>query len=358
MNIFHTSSLPSFYHFFYITVATIICAALCLAFPWIYIFLCAAIFTFGAISWHQKSFLLTWGSFACAGMLISLQYDQRNHFYFEKNFSNKIIHITGKIDDVEVKNGIKSITLTTTSINDYRTHNTTPYKILIHIRHKTRFLSVGDTIHLYPIEIKTPKASGYDRYLKKEGIFASIYISDATKIHIITHPPAESSSIYRVSKKLEYTSSLLFNALFFGKKSSHATYHKLKQYFNAWGIGHYLARSGLHVTLLFILILSLLSYIPLPWYTKQGFLLTSLGILFLYTISSTSFIRACVFYTLSLICNILKVQIQPLHLLNLTLLGMIIYNPYLVIFLDFQLTFLATYILMWLGYLRGIKNNS
>ena len=358
MNIFHPSSLPSFYHFFYITVCTIICAALSIAVPESYLCILPAVAIFGAISWYQKSLLQTWMALACAGMLISLHYDQRNHLYFQKNFSNKIIHISGKVDDVEVKNGIKTITLTTTSINDYHIHSTHPYKVLIHIRHKTRFISVGDTIRLHPIEIKPTKASGYDRYLKKEGIFASIYISDATKIHIITHPPAEYSSIARVSKKLDYTSSLLFNALFFGKKSSHAAYHKLKQYFNFWGVGHYLARSGLHVTLLFILILSLLSYIPLPWYTKQGFLLTSLGILFLYTVSSTSFIRACIFYTLSLLCNLLKVQIQPLHILNLTLLGMIMYNPYLVFFLDFQLTFAATYILMWMGYLRGIKTKN
>lgn len=358
MNIFHESSLPSFYHFFYITVGTIICAALCLAFPFLYVFIFTAIIAFGTLSWYQKSYLLTWGCIACAGMLISLYYDYQNHLFFQKNFSDKIIHITGKVEDIEVKNGIKTVTLTTTAMSDYRMHSTLPYTILIHIRHKTKFISVGDMLHFYPIEIKTPKASEYDRYLKKEGIFASIYIPETTNIHMITHPPSENSSIHRVSKKLEYIPSLLFNALFFGKKSSHAAYHKLKQYFNFWGIGHYLARSGLHVTLLFILILSLLSYIPLPWYAKQGFLLTSLGILFLYTVSSTSFIRACVFYTLSLLCNILKVQIQPLHLLNLTLLGMIIYNPYLVVFLDFQLTFLATYILMWLGYLRGIKNNS
>jgi len=281
-----------------------------------------------------------------------------NHRLFDITFSQKQIHITGIVEDVEVKNGIKTVTITSTALNDYKSYSTHAYKILIHIRHKTKFISVGDVIHLYPVEIKPAKASGYDRYLKKERIFASIYIPESTKIHIITHPQKECSTISRVSKKLAYSTSLLFNALFFGKKSSHAFYHKLKQYFNFWGIGHYLARSGLHVTLLFIILLSLLGYIPLPWYIKQGFLLASLAILFLYTVSSTSFIRACAFYTLSLLCNLLKIQIQPLHILNLTLLGMIIYNPYLIVFLDFQLTFLATYILMWLGYLRGIKKNS
>ena len=357
MNIFHESSLPSFYHFFYITVAMIACASLCIALPFAPVPLCILILIIGAASWYKKMHTITWSSIACSLMILNLEYDHHRHLFFQQNFSNKKIHITGKVEDVEVKNGIKTITLKTTNIHDYRIHSTHPYKMLIHIRHKTKFISIGDTIHFHPIEIKNTKASGYDRYLKKEGIFASVYISETTHMHILTHPQSESSTVTRVSKKLEYRSSLLFNALFFGKKSSHATYHKLKQHFNYWGIGHYLARSGLHVTLLFIIILSLLGYIPLPWYAKQAFLLGSLLILYIYTISSTSFIRACVFYTLSLVCNLLKVQIQPLHLLNLTLLGMIIYNPYLVMFLDFQLTFLATYILMWLGYLRGIKKN-
>lgn len=358
MNIFHSSSLPSFYHFFYITITAILCAALCLYFPFLLLPISLAVIIFGYISWYQKSNIQMWGSIACAALLINLYYDTYRHEIFEKNFSNKLIHITGKVEDVEVKNGIKTITLTTTSIHDYQTHSNHPYKILIHIRHKTKFIPVGDILHFYPLEIKPTKASGYDRYLKKEGVFASIYISDSTKIHNITHYQSQDSSIKRVSKKLEYQASLLFNALFFGKKSSHATYHKLKQYFNIWGVGHYLARSGLHVTLLFIFILFLLSYIPLPWYVKQGFLLASLGFLFFYTVSSTSFIRASMFYTFTLLCNLLKVQIQPLHILNLTLLAMIIHNPYLVFFLDFQLTFAATYILMWLGYLRGIKSNS
>lgn len=357
MNIFHESSLPSFYHFFYITLGTITCAALCLAFSSLYTGIFAGMITVCLASWYKKQYLISWICISSIFMLTSLYYDNRNHRTFDEIFTHKKIHITGKVEDVEVKNGIKTVTITSTALNDYTIHSTQAYKMLIHIRHKTKFISVGDVIHLYPIEIKPSKASGYDRYLKKEGIFASIYITPATKMHIITHPESQPSTITRTSKKLSYKASLLFNALFFGKKSSHATYHKLKQYFNFWGIGHYLARSGLHVTLLFIIILSLLGYIPLPWQAKQGFLLTSLVILFLYTVSSTSFIRACIFYTLSLICNLLKVQIQPLHLLNLTLLGMIIYNPYLVAFLDFQLTFLATYILMWLGYLRGIKKN-
>ena len=358
MNIFHESSLPSFYHFFYITLGTILCAALCLTFPSLFLYICSAVIIVGAISFYKKYIVLAWSCLACFGMLISFYSDYQNHTSFEKNFVNKKIHLSGKVENVEVKNGIKTITMTTTTLNDYTTHSSYAYKILIHIRHKTKFISVGDILHFYPIEIKPSKASGYSTYLKKEGIFASIYIPETTTMHIITHPKSENSTIERVSKKLEYTSSLLFNALFFGKKSSHAMYHKLKQYFNFWGIGHYLARSGLHVTLLFIIILFLLGYLPLPWQAKQGMLLSSLVILFLYTVSSTSFIRACIFYTLSLLCNFLKVQIQPLHLLNLTLLSMIIYNPYLIVFLDFQLTFLATYILMWLGYLRGIKKNS
>jgi len=319
---------------------------------------CSAIPLLAFFGWYYRFNILLWICIANAAVLLSLYFDHHQHAQFEKQFFNKPIHLTGYVQDVEIKNGIKTITLITTQIHNSQAYTHHPYKILIHIRHKTQFIPLHDILEISPVTFFTPNTSGYDRYLKKEGIFASAYIPTQTELHILSHASYTPSSIERLSNKMRYFPSLLFKALFYGKKPTHTAFSNLKQYFNYWGIGHYLARSGLHVTLLFILLLFLLGYIPLPWYIKQGILFGALILLYISTVSSTSFIRACIFYILASICNILKIPFHPLHILNLTLLGMIIYNPYLIGFLDFQLTFSATYILMWLGYLRAFTPNS
>jgi len=49
-----------------------------------------------------------------------------------KRFSDKKLRITGTVEDVEVKNGIKTVTITSnSSMNEwYTAHSTQPYKVL------------------------------------------------------------------------------------------------------------------------------------------------------------------------------------------------------------------------------------
>ena len=139
----------------------------------------------------------------------------------------------------------------------------------------------------------------------------------------------------------------LYLSIFCGKKIKSETTTKMKELFQYWGISHHLARSGLHLVILISLLLFLLSFIPCSAFRKQWFVIIMLCIYYATTYPSVAFMRAFYMYMFYTLCKQLYVPSNPIHILLVTTLLVLSMNPHHLFFLDFQLSFSITLLILW-----------
>jgi len=206
----------------------------------------------------------------------------------------------------------------------------------------------NDQIHIEQISFKEPQSESYKKYLLKESIHATafsqklIYTLQAKNV---SHAQLLKNKLHqleeRIYKKLSKNSQILFGSLFLGSKR-YLESTDLKNHFNTWGINHFLARSGLHVSIIIFLILFISRLCQLTFFAST--IMTSLSLIFYisFSYSSISFFRALASSFFMLWGLAFKVPVNLLHILLISLMLFILYNPFYVFFLDFQLTFLLT----------------
>ncbi len=220
-------------------------------------------------------------------------------------------------------------------------------------------IQVGDTIKLPAIKLHQKNPSEYDQYLIKEGINSSLFkdLSESTTIH---HPT------FCMTRWLHTTRNYFFNAMITKMSSPTATlfaslfcgqtkvnFYESTQWaylFRAWGLSHYLARSGLHLALFIYIWIMLLRHIPCAFFFKQllPFILTLIyGLL---SWSSTAFYRALITFGLYTWATVHKRRTNFLHILALVCIITLTYNPINLLFLDFELSYGLTLALGWFNY--------
>lgn len=177
----------------------------------------------------------------------------------------------------------------------------------------------------------------------------------AKNIVVIYHPDwsikryiAQKRNYFWLSfeKKLSPQTFRLTSIIFFGKSINDELQQHIRTDFVQWGVAHYLARSGIHLILMLILINALLSFFLLSIYTRT-IITTLIGLFyFCFSWASIPFIRACFALGGYQMCHLLKIPINTLHILHLTLIAGLIIDPLIIVCLDFQLTFALTYALI------------
>ena len=217
-------------------------------------------------------------------------------------------------------------------------------------------IQVGDTVILENIEIMPPKTNSPAFYFARNNILATIKTGRFPGT-VIERPDysiqrslvnTRNNLLDKLRSKLSPRAYAFFVSLFFGKSLGDRTEHNtLWEWFNNWGIAHYLARSGLHIMLLIGLWRFLLVLSPLSYRTKEvALLLLSFGYAGL-TFMSISFARALLMFSIYQICRILLLPYHGLYCCVLTCFILLIYNPIELFALDFQLTFLITSALLF-----------
>lgn len=150
-----------------------------------------------------------------------------------------------------------------------------------------------------------------------------------------------------IKTHLSSTTAKLVSAMVLGYKIARDhEWFDIQDNMQKWGIVHYLARSGLHVTLVIILLLSILGWIPLHIRIKRLAAVLLLTIFALLTWMSVSFQRALTTFFLGIFAQSFYLPIQSLQLLCASALLICIINPWHIFFLDFQLSFLMTGLLI------------
>ncbi len=212
-------------------------------------------------------------------------------------------------------------------------------------------LALGALVELKDIYFQPPQKRTYKNYLLKESIHATTYCT-ALNHKIIKDDFGYRTQMQRlavniesrISKKLSNISRILFSSLFLGsKKYAEIDSALIKDPFNKWGLNHFLARSGLHVSLLLFLIFFVLRLSSLRVIYSNIITVAFLCIYTALSYTSISFARSLLMALVAIWCTIQRVPVNLLHILLITLIALLLYNPFSVLFLDFQLTFLLTF---------------
>jgi len=225
-------------------------------------------------------------------------------------------------------------------------------------------LAIGDYIEARNLKIKKPNESDFRNYLFKEGVAGTAFIQFFDPI-VIKRPSysftrwayqVTTNALKKLKRKMSRSTFAFFSSLFIGdKKSVKKTIETQAPLFKEWGIAHHLARSGLHLMLFIILWQLLISLLPFSFFLKTA-LITLLSVFyFILTPWSISFIRAFQLFIFYKLCIILDWQINPINILCVAFLLTLIYNPFQLFFLDFQLSFYCTFCLAWLAHLNRQK---
>lgn len=224
----------------------------------------------------------------------------------------------------------------------------------------------GDTIRLQNVQFKKPKNEAFCIYLYKSNMHATIFLNNKHQIEILDRPAFsifrfiynQKQRIYnKIKTQLNSRTLTLFSSLFLGGKQGRVTCIELnKKQFQYWGISHYLARSGLHVMIFIMLWGFLLRFIPMPIKLRHTILLITLLIYSILTTSSISFVRALLMFIVYTVYIFCEWSPSMLHILMLITTGLLLYNPFILFGLDFQLSFGITFALLWYNHINLIHN--
>lgn len=240
----------------------------------------------------------------------------------------------------------------TNATNDTSTFTTR----LIAYAPKIEDLQVDDVVKIEGIIIKKNNNKDFEKYLIKEQIGAIVFAPNLTcttikrptlsfKRWISSYRDSLSKSL---AKKISPQQFQLFESIFLGKNNKQSEDMKeVKNLCLHWGISHYLARSGLHLLLFIFLWNFLLSLVPIHIFYKNSILLIICFLYAAFSYSSISFYRALLMILVSKSCNIFLVRISSMQTFLLVTCFLLIYNPFYLFFLDFQLSFLLTFAIIF-----------
>jgi ComEC/Rec2-related protein len=189
------------------------------------------------------------------------------------------------------------------------------------------------------------------------GVCAAIYVWDNSfkqfPQYIIEKIQEKKESIVDAAQKsLDPISYYFFSAIALGNVDNSQLYYDALC--KKWGIMHYLARSGLHIVLILQFIMALLVCVGLSY--KRARIGSLVFLLFFYCLSfpSLPFQRALITSILQYVALSSNKNTTPLFLFCLCTLLFLLYNPFYVINLGFQLSFFITGILIAIS--RKYKN--
>ncbi|MFN6039839.1 MAG: ComEC/Rec2 family competence protein, partial [Bacteroidota bacterium] len=201
-------------------------------------------------------------------------------------------------------------------------------------------------------EPKNPGEFDYKNYLASKNIFHSVYLKAGSfrkieqneklsLIHFATKLKIKLLSILK-SNFSEPSEFSIISALLLGYDDEISS--DLSNAYAATGTIHVLSVSGLHVGIIYILLGYIFSFLDQLKYGKTlRFFTVISGIWFFAMLSglSPSVVRAALMCSLFLFAEILRRQTQPLNTLLASAFLILYYDPYLILDIGFQLSYLA-----------------
>lgn len=239
-------------------------------------------------------------------------------------------------------------------------HNWLPTSFSAYIYSKRRIYGrTQDIVECGPLTIKEPADKDFKLYLQREGVLATAFpqklrykIKKRPTFSILNWIFWQRELLQiKLRKKLSKQTFSLFSSLFIGnRKPVSIELSGYKKHFKKWGILHHLARSGLHLIVFIMIWHYLLNLLPLSFAKKHFFISLLILFYFLFSWSSLSFLRALIVYTIYKIGTLTQSKVHPIHTICSACLVLLIHNPFHLFFLDFQLSFLLSFFLLWIAH--------
>lgn len=159
----------------------------------------------------------------------------------------------------------------------------------------------------------------------------------------------------RILNKMSELTRSFYGLIFLGYRQREVPV-SLRELFQAWGISHYLARSGLHLTIFSYFCFFIFFLLPFGLFWRYLVAVAISVVYYLLTYASVSFLRAELMFVMAMFAKIFLRQSQQLHFLILTCMLVLLFNPYQLFALDFQLSFSLVFaLLMVASFLAGDK---
>lgn len=306
-----------------------------------------------AIAWRLDNMWLLRSSLFITGVLSSAWYTQqtltarRNQQIFYARHTLDII--ADVVDITPTKNNRHMLGLNVRAFRFNAQQVWQPTNARIMLCTSPANMAIGDKIFVETLICQSFNAEDPPRnYLTACSFFAkNISIMSHQHWSLRRFITTQRNSFWQsLEKKLSPQTFRLISIIFFGKSTNDGIQQTLRADFVQWGVAHYLARSGIHLILILILINALLSLFLLS-ITTRTIITTLIGLVyFCFSWVSIPFVRACMALGSYHICHLLKIPINTLHILHLTLITGLIIDPLAIACLDFQLTFALTYALI------------
>lgn len=206
-----------------------------------------------------------------------------------------------------------------------------------------------------PLTNTNPKLFNYKLSLLTEGIFVTTTIKESSILQVNKPKPSlrlriKDNFIKKIEKTFDQNltakNSNIMKSIILGKYS-YLEEEDLNR-FRDLGLAHILAVSGLHIGIIAGVLILLFSYIGLH---RNINIALTIGILWTYAYiigNPPSVIRANLMFSLLLLSQALKEPYDSINILSFSGFLMIIINPFLVFSLGFQLSYFATFFILYL----------
>lgn len=293
-------------------------------------------------------------------MITRINY-QSSCYKLDQSFLKTNVTIKGFVQQVNhstLSQNQTTVTINTTQILTKNQSLKTAKKILLFFPTTlAEKIEDEDFITIHNIQLEQPlQQSAYRDYLIKENIWAIGRGTKYNQYELKKHPISLQKKILSLlHQKLKKETTSLFDPLFLGQKEKCVENLHMQHQCTYWGIAHHMARSGAHLAILFGLIMFLLHYARVTYlyrYMLSIFLLLGYALI---SQPSISFLRALFMIFLHITAKIFKRIPSAIHTLTITTLVTLFYNPMQLYFLDFQLSFGITYVIIWLFNIKNSK---
>lgn len=266
---------------------------------------------------------------------------------------NRPTTINGTITDIQIATLEKATSNITIKINslysEKKYYTKLPGHIFIQMPLKRAYhAEIGDTIIIYGLLLtQIDPASEYHYYFLRNDIYATSFLSKE-RFFYKKKSTLKQSFLQKIKSHLSQKTAQLFFPLFLGKKERSKENRFIQKQSLYWGIAHHMARSGIHLVMILLLLTTLLNWLQINYKVRSVLIMSIATLYHALSFNSLSFMRAMSMQYQQAASKIVQTQYSSIHALAITTIGTVFYNPYHVLFLDFQLSFGITAVIIWL----------
>jgi hypothetical protein len=304
----------------------------------------------------QNSWRFPWLLIASACIGFGAMRYQKKQFQQVSSLCTQAHYIRATVESIVPGTSQSSMVITLKLFEiENNSHQTIPITSYVQLRSShVVAMDVSDCVEIGPLTLH-PAQGAFALYAMKEGLAATGTITKKTVVRVLNQASYITSFRSKVrdtlslsiKRKISPESYALFATIFLGQKQKHQ--QLTQNIFTRWGLSHQLARSGLHLVIFIFILRWFFGYLPLGHRLKQTMLLLSVFCYYMLSWPTISFIRAVTTFILYYLYDTSLVQISALHLLTIATWLILLPCPIQLFFLDFQLSFGLSYVLLLIG---------